>query len=178
MRTIKPTEWKVNGGRLIDVRNLDEFAGERLDGFECVPLDRLLSTASKWDPGEKLVLTCKSGMRARQAAQRLQQAGFSQVSVIDGGIDACRRDGLTVITERRPMPVQRQVMIWAGLLLLTGLGLSIISPWFLLIDGFVAVMLTSAGLTGFCPAARILQLMPWNAASSSTCGTCQAEGTP
>jgi hypothetical protein len=54
-------------------------------------------------------------------------------------------------------------MIVAGVLLLAGLGLSLVHPAFLLLDCMVATGLTFAGITGICPMARLLEKMPWNA---------------
>ncbi|MFN3400784.1 MAG: YgaP-like transmembrane domain [Ferrovibrio sp.] len=37
-----------------------------------------------------------------------------------------------------------------------------VSPWFILLSGFVGAGLMMAGLTGFCGMARLLAAMPWN----------------
>ena len=79
--------WK---GRIIDVRGYDEFATERLAGAECVPLDRILSAASQWDPQERLLLMCKSGVRSGKAADQLAQVGFANLVTLEGGIEACK----------------------------------------------------------------------------------------
>ena len=168
MVTVAADRLKETAGRLIDVRNLDEFAGERLPEVECVPLDRLLTEANKWDREEQLILMCQAGMRSSQAVEQLRNVGFSNVSMVDGGLDACRKAGLEVIVERKRIPIFRQVMIWAGLLLLLGLGLSLVNPWFLAITWFVAGGLVFAGVTGICPMAKMLERMPWNKVSA--CG--------
>jgi len=159
-------------GRIIDVRGYDEFAAERLAKAECVPLDRILSAASQWDPSERLLLMCKSGMRSGKAAEQLAQVGFKNLLTLEGGIEACEAAGIEIVRSRQPIPIFRQVMVAAGAILLIGLALAHFSPWFLLIDAFVAVGLVVAGLTGFCPMAKLLAVMPWNAPSSCTSKSC------
>jgi len=163
------SQWK---GRLIDVRNLNEFAAERLPQAECVPLDRLMSAAGGWDRNEPILLMCKSGVRSGTAAGQLIGAGFTNVHTLTGGIDACKRAGVEVIITRRTIPVIRQVMIAAGALLLLGLILARVNPWFILLDWFVAAGLLFAGLTGCCPMARLLEIMPWNTAPACAGGDC------
>jgi rhodanese-related sulfurtransferase len=172
VKTLEPKQVSVWTGRIIDVRNPDEFAGERLPGAECVPLGTLAAAVSGWDRAEPLLVMCKSGARARQAVGQLKAAGFTNVCTVEGGLDACKREGVKVIVNRAPIPMYRQVMIVAGLLLLAGLGLSFVHPAFLLIDAFVATGLTFAGFSGFCPMARLLEKMPWNSVSCCTGGSC------
>jgi rhodanese-related sulfurtransferase len=172
MMTLKPRQISEWSGRIIDVREPDEFAGQRLPKAECVPLGRLVASVSGWDRSAPLLVICKSGMRARQAAGQLESAGFTGVSMVEGGLDACKRDGVELIVDRKRIPLYRQVMIAAGLLLLTGLGLSSLHPAFLLVDWLVAAGLTFAGISGICPMARLLEKMPWNAAPCCRGDTC------
>lgn len=164
LTAVNVRSWK---GRIIDVRGYDEFAAERLAGAECVPLDRILSAASQWDPGERLLLMCKSGMRSGKAAEQLAQVGFKNLVTLEGGIEACKAAGVEIVRGRQAIPIFRQVMVVAGLMLLAGLALAHFNLWFLLIDAFVAVGLIVGGLTGFCPMAKLLAVMPWNAPSCS-----------
>ena len=161
--------WK---GRWVDVRNFDEYAAEWIEGTECVPLPTLAAAAAKWDRNEPILVMCKSGMRSAEAARQLTAAGFSQVHMLEGGIEACKRAGLPVKFNRRRLPLVQQVFIGAGAILLIGLLLARISPWFLLVDVFVACGLVLAGVTGFCPMAELLKRMPWNAESADPRGAC------
>ena len=58
---------------------------------------------------------------------------------------------------RKPRPI--------GCLLLAGLVLARINPWFILIDWFVSLGLVLGGATGYCPMAMLLGKMPWNRVS-------------
>lgn len=173
MVMLKPRQVSDWTGRIIDVREPDEFAGERLPKAECVPLGSLMASVCGWDRSQPLLVICKSGMRARKAVEQLEAAGFASVSTVEGGLDACKRDGVNVIIDRKRIPLYRQVMIGAGLLLLTGLALSsYVHPAFILLDWFVAAGLTVAGATGYCPMAKVLEKMPWNAAPCCRGNSC------
>lgn len=169
----KLDRWK---GRIIDVRNVNEFAGERLPRAECVPLGQLMKVASKWDPSEPLLVMCKSGMRSRDAMEQLRDAGFTQLTMLEGGIQACKKAGANVIVTRRTLPIIRQVMITAGLLLLLGLFLaSRVDGRFIFMDWLVACGLVFAGVTGYCPMAKLLERMPWNRVPESSCTSVACE---
>lgn len=166
MKTITPDQIDTFDGRIIDVRNPDEFATERLARAQCVPLPTLAAEASRWDRGEPLLLMCKSGMRSKQACNELTAAGFSNVAMIEGGIEACKKAGVNVVVVRKTIPVMRQVMIVAATLLLIGLLVGMRYPAFLIIDWIVACGLLFAGLTGNCMMAKLLEKMPWNKVTS------------
>lgn len=177
MRTITAEQIKDFKGRIIDVRNPNEFGGERLARAECVPLPMLPNETRQWDRAEPLLLMCKSGMRSKQAYDDLAAAGFSNLTMLAGGIEACKKAGIDVICIRKTIPIMRQVMIAAGLLLLIGLSLGLLQPAFYLIDWFVACGLLFAGITGVCFMARLLEMMPWNRtpsplSCSSTTSSC------
>ena len=56
---------------LIDVREPAEFAAEHIAGAMLVPLSKFDARQLPDTGGQKLVLQCKSGARARQACARL-----------------------------------------------------------------------------------------------------------
>lgn len=56
------------------------------------------------------------------------------------------------------MNVDRLVFAFAGTMILTSLLLAhFVSPWWLLLAGFVGVNMFQAAFTGFCPLAKLLQ---------------------
>jgi len=55
----------------------------------------LADNARVWPPGELPIVTvCKTDRRSAKAAAELLAAGLSQVSVLRGGTDAWRQQGL------------------------------------------------------------------------------------
>ncbi len=82
--------------RIIDVREPHEWSGElgHIEGAELVPLGTLASEAAKWNLDEPLVLVCRSSGRSDRAAKVLEQAGFTKVASMVGGMLAWRRANL------------------------------------------------------------------------------------
>ncbi len=81
---------------LVDVREANEYAFERIHGAVLYPL-------STFDPnalparGPRLVLQCASGKRSMMAAHKLQATGHAHVTNLLGGIQAWKAAGLPVI---------------------------------------------------------------------------------
>src|SRR5690606_4118395 len=98
-----------------------------------------------------------------------QAAGGREAYLVEGGLEAWKRAGLP--TERdagAPLELMRQVQLGAGGLVLLGTVLAAtVSPWFLMLTGFVGCGLLLAGATGFCGMARLLVHMSWNRALRS-----------
>ncbi|WP_312760251.1 rhodanese family protein, partial [Pulveribacter sp.] len=87
----------------------------------------------------------------------------------EGGLDGWKRAGLPVLRDTsQPLELQRQVQIAAGSLVALGTALGAgVSPWFLLLPGFVGCGLVFAGVSGFCGMARLLVRMPWNRSAAA-----------
>ena len=83
---------------------------------------------------------------------------------LTGGIDGWMQNNFPVESDdKNVMPLERQVLLAAGLVVLTGviLGFVVSSSWFLL-SGFAGLGMAFAGLTGWCGMAKFLAMMPWN----------------
>jgi rhodanese-related sulfurtransferase len=85
--------WLANGEiLLVDVREVNEYAVERIHGALLYPL-------STFDPqalpkeGRKLVLQCAGGKRSLMAAHKLQAAGYGHVTHLAGGLQAWKAAG-------------------------------------------------------------------------------------
>ncbi|HSE03134.1 MAG TPA: DUF2892 domain-containing protein, partial [Methylomirabilota bacterium] len=80
------------------------------------------------------------------------------------GVQAWRRARLPLREGRKRLPVDRQVQLIAGTMVLVGVGLGLlVSPWFLALAAFFGAGLTFAGATGTCGLALLLMKLPWNA---------------
>ncbi len=94
------------GALLLDVREPDEFATEHAPTAQLIPLEqfsaRMQEVAAYKD--KPVIVMCRTGRRSAKAAQLLQDAGFSQVSSVEGGIEAWKKAGLEVVAE--PVPVK------------------------------------------------------------------------
>lgn len=166
---IKPTEARrllECGALLIDIRESDEHARENIPGARHLALSKLDETDLALHQGKPVIFHCKSGARTLANAPRLAAKldNACEAFIVEGGLDAWRKAGLPVATDRRqPLELQRQVQIGAGSLALVGTLLGVfVSPWFFAVPAFVGAGLITAGVTGFCGMARILMRAPWN----------------
>lgn len=148
---------------LVDVREPGEYAGEHIPGATLVPLSHLSPDKLPQDSDRALILYCRSGNRSQQAAQKLTAAGIS-VQQLQGGIEAWKQAGYaTKVNKDAPISIMRQVQIVAGSLVVAGTLLAaFVSPWFLILSGFVGTGLIFAGITDTCAMGMLLAKLPYN----------------
>jgi len=171
IRSIDPREAKRlvdDGALLVDVREPDEHARERIYGARLVPLSRFPATLVRQD-GPPVIFHCRSGGRTAAAVEQLAAATGGDGYMLGGGIAAWKAAGLPVLRDhRKPIEMMRQVQIVAGILVLIGVGLgATVDPKFYALSGFVGAGLVFAGATGTCGMARLLALAPWNKAAQA-----------
>lgn len=73
---------------LIDVREPGEFAMARIAGATLLPLGELPARLAELDASQDYIVTCHKGGRAMRACALMREAGFEQVRILEGGIDA------------------------------------------------------------------------------------------
>ncbi|MBS0205899.1 MAG: rhodanese-like domain-containing protein [Planctomycetes bacterium] len=150
---------------LIDVRTPVEFREVHVSFARNVPLDQLdcaKVSAGRTESGPPLYVICRSGSRGQQACQKIQAAGCANVVNVEGGTLAWDQAGLPVLRGKKAMSLERQVRIAAGLMVLAGVGLSFVHPYFIGLSAFVGAGLVFAGVTDTCGMGMILARMPWN----------------
>lgn len=158
---------------LIDVRTPAEFGEVHVTCAKNVPLDRISAAKHAEIPDDASTPTyviCKSGGRSKMACDKLVAGGYANIVNVEGGTSACEQAGLPVARGKKVMSLERQVRIAAGSLVFTGTLLGVLSPWFLIIPGFVGAGLVFAGITDTCGMGMMLARMPWNQISSSPAG--------
>lgn len=75
---------------VLDVRNVDEFAGGCIPAAKNIPL-HLLPLKLKQELPDKhaaIVVNCKSGGRSAQACALLEKNGYTNIQNLEGGFDA------------------------------------------------------------------------------------------
>ncbi|MEZ5829080.1 MAG: rhodanese-like domain-containing protein [Hyphomicrobiales bacterium] len=162
--TVTPADAKRlidQGATLIDIREVDERARERIPGSQHEPLARMKKFAGVNAP---IIFHCRSGMRTASNAERLEAAAPCDAYILSGGIEAWKRADLPVITDKsQPIEINRQVMIAAGsLVLLFVFSGFFVSTLFFAFAGLVGVGLVFGGVSGWCGMAKLLGPMPWN----------------
>lgn len=151
------------GAILVDIRDADEHARERIAEALHIPLSKLCD--NKLDAGAKpIIYHCKSGNRTRMNAELLVKAGGTDVHILEGGIEGWKAAGLPVQKdEKQPMEMMRQVQIAAGSLALLGTVLGFaINPAFYGLSAAIGAGLMFSGISGTCAMASALKCMPWN----------------
>lgn len=151
---------------IIDVRNPDEYKVAHIKSAKLIPVSEIDSRLAEISKDKDLLLYCKAGKRSAKAAGILEANSFTRLKEIEGGMDAWLNAKLPSESEQScPISVTRQVFIVAGLLILTGVILSLtLNPAFIYLSGFVGLGLFFSGITGFCGMQLLLEKMPWNKA--------------
>lgn len=150
--------------QVIDVREFSEFNSERIADAQLMPLSNFEKHADEIDHSKPVYLMCRSGNRATQAAEKLAAKGFTDIHVVKGGMTAWAGADLPIVKgESKVWSLERQVRFAAGAFVLTGILLSLfVTPYFILLSGFVAVGLMFSAVTDTCGMGMVLARMPWN----------------
>ena len=175
--------WLSSGDAiLIDVREADEHARERIAGSVLLPLSRFDAgqAAAQAKAGQRIVLHCRSGSRSTDACRMAASLVARGVTVANmtGGIEAWKRDNLPVEVDTKiaRISVIRQVQLVIGLCVLAGACLAwFVDPRFVAIPAFFGAGLAFAGATGTCALATVIGWMPWNRINSG--GAASATGS-
>lgn len=79
---------------ILDVREPREFRRSHIAEAQSVPLSTLLNQGLLLADDKPIVLVCQSGRRSRRAAAVLRDLGYSDISLVDGGMQAWEAAGL------------------------------------------------------------------------------------
>ena len=156
--------------RLLDVRTPAEYDAAHIPGSHNVPLARVREHPDELRRhlDEDVVLVCRSGVRAGQAAQALAGAGLPGLRVLEGGMSAWEAHGAPVDRGRQAWDLERQVRLLAGGLVAAGVAGSALAPRLKWLAGGVGTGLVVAALTDTCAMGAALARMPWNTGARGT----------
>lgn len=163
---------------LIDVRTPAEYGSVHVPGARLHQLDSLdcgaVISSHTGGSHSPIYILCHAGTRAKRAAAKFVEAGFSEAVVVEGGTQAWVDAGLPV--ERgasQTLPLDRQLQLAIGVLVVIGVLLShFVNPHWIWLSGFVGAGLMMAGATGFCPMRILIARMPWNQKGNCCGGSC------
>jgi len=152
---------------VLDVRTPMEFREYHAPMARSVPLDELdpkrVLGGRSGEEQKPIYLLCKSGARAKKAAENFASAGFAAAVVVEGGTDGWVAAGLPVIRGKKAISLERQVRMAVGSLTLTfGLLALFVHPYFAGGCIFFGAGLTFAGITDWCGLGIVLSKCPWN----------------
>ncbi len=174
---IPPAEVQTEGTLLLDVRTPAEYAEAHIAGSILRPLSDLSAAeVQRLSAGKSsCVIICRSGNRAKQAADKLQSQGLPHLQILDGGVLAWESAGLPLNRGEKTISLERQVRIAAGTLVLAGALLGyFVHPLWIALSGFVGAGLIFAGITDTCGMGLLLARMPWNQCNRCNKGSCCA----
>lgn len=73
---------------LLDVREVSEYDGGHIEGSVNAPLSSLDASQLPYSKDEPIYVICRSGNRSAQAASQLQDAGYTEIYDVSGGMMA------------------------------------------------------------------------------------------
>lgn len=149
---------------LLDVRTSAEFAAGHIPGAVNLPLDLLREHRGRLGaaPDQEIVLVCRSGARAVQAAQVLAEAGLRRARVLDGGMNAWEAAGAPVNRGTPRWQLERQVRLVAGgIVLISGVG-GLLLPGAHWLGTAIGAGLVIAAVTDSCLMGTLLSKLPYN----------------
>jgi rhodanese-related sulfurtransferase len=76
------------GAFFLDVRSQEEWDQLHIVGSTLIPLDQLQDRLNELPRDQDIVVVCLSGHRSQSGTVILQQAGFTRVSCLSGGLQA------------------------------------------------------------------------------------------
>jgi rhodanese-related sulfurtransferase len=78
----------TQGAFFLDVRSQDEWNLGHITGSVLIPLDELPARLSELPGDHDIIVVCRSGVRSKEGASILRQAGFTRVSCLTGGLQS------------------------------------------------------------------------------------------
>lgn len=78
--------------RIVDVREADEHLIAHIEQAELHPMSQFQSWWQQLPRDREIVVICHHGSRSAQVCMALSQAGFGQLTNMQGGIDAWSRE--------------------------------------------------------------------------------------
>lgn len=77
---------------LLDVREPWEFEYCHIEGSILIPMGKLASKLDTLDPLRDTIMICHHGIRSRQMGYYMEQAGFTSITNLDGGVEQWATD--------------------------------------------------------------------------------------
>jgi rhodanese-related sulfurtransferase len=84
------------GGYLLDVRTQEEWDEYHIPDTKLIPLDELKNRVDEVPRDQDVVVVCRSGNRSQEGRDILLQAGFTEVTHMNGGVNDWRTSGYPI----------------------------------------------------------------------------------
>lgn len=151
------------GVMVIDVRTMEEFKRSHIPGVINIPTEVVHDHENLFKKQHVHVI-CNSGNRSAMVIRDMISKGIDNLTNVEGGMVSWVKSGLPISGKsKQVMPMMRQVMIVAGLMILSGVALHfLVNPKGIYLSGFVGLGLFYAGVSGHCYMTKVLGVLPWN----------------
>jgi rhodanese-related sulfurtransferase len=160
---------------ILDVRTPAEFETAHIGGSYNVPLDVLndhgSEVAERLDQSHDVVLVCRSGQRAAQAADLLRSTGVSGGSVLENGIADWEGQGFEVNRGVQRWELERQVRLVAGSIVLSSVLGSVAIPRLKWLAAAIGAGLSYAAISNTCAMGTALSNLPYNRGAATDAET-------
>jgi rhodanese-related sulfurtransferase len=160
---------------ILDVRTPAEFETAHIDGSYNVPLNVLKDhgseVAERLDQGQDVVLVCRSGQRATQAAELLRSTAVPGGSVLENGITDWEGQGFEVNRGVQRWDLERQVRLVAGSIVLSSVLGSVAVPRLKWLAAAIGAGLSYAAISNTCAMGTALSKLPYNRGADTDAGT-------
>ena len=77
---------------LLDVRERWEFEYCSIEGSVLIPMGQLPDKLETLDSSQEIIMICHHGIRSRQMGYYMEQAGFTHITNLDGGVEQWAND--------------------------------------------------------------------------------------
>jgi phage shock protein E len=98
--TVEETKSLIEGKLslvVLDVRTPSEYGDGHIEGAINIPVDDLERRLGELDPGDELLVYCRTGNRSARAVRLLEENGFTNVFHMAGGIMAWGEAGYSLV---------------------------------------------------------------------------------
>jgi rhodanese-related sulfurtransferase len=142
--------------QVIDLRDGDEFDACHIPGSINIPLAKFEQEHGRVEESKIAYFVCDSDEQEVEAVLELARFGGRKSCIVTGGIKAWKKAGLPVAGKLHGLPLERQLPMAAGTLILAGFMLSLANPLWLLVSALVAIDLIHLSMTGSCTLGAML----------------------
>ncbi|MCK0180596.1 rhodanese-like domain-containing protein [Flavobacteriaceae bacterium S0862] len=102
IEVISPQEMQeisqIEGVQLVDVRTPEEYEEGYIEGFQNIDYfsENFNQEIEKLDKSKPVIVYCKSGNRSGKCAKKMEEAGFSKIYDLEGGITKWAFEGYEI----------------------------------------------------------------------------------
>ena len=82
---------------ILDVRTPSEYEDGHIKDAINIPVDELEGRLGELDPGDELLVYCRTGNRSTRAVRLLEENGFTKILHMDGGVVAWGEAGYSLV---------------------------------------------------------------------------------